>query len=163
MAKGRKKEVFLEFKNWLLAMRLSVEQVKVFSMDMFKSYQAGRAAYFPKATVVFDRFHINKHLNELLDKIRKREVKTKYLWLKNEANMTERQQVQLQKLYHELNIDTVKAYPQNPRTAAVWDESGRSLWHQRNAMLRQKPPKELDAHRQCHTNQNYQCRKRRNI
>jgi len=99
-------------------------------MDMSKSYQAGREKYFPKSEVVFDRFHIKKLLNELLDKVRKREVKTnnsllntKYLWLKNEENLTENQQDQMKKLYNEMSIDTVKAYHQKRFFDSIWEAS----------------------------------------
>ena len=49
---GRKKEVFEEFRNWLLSLGLEAEHVELFSMDMSKSYQSGRESYFPKSEVV---------------------------------------------------------------------------------------------------------------
>lgn len=127
---GRKKEVFKEFKTWLLSLGLDASHVAIFSMDMSKSYQAGREKYFPKSEVVFDRFHIKKLLNELLDKVRRREIKTnnklvntKYLWLKNEENLTEKQQNQMKELYHEMSIDTVKAYHQKQFFDSIWKAS----------------------------------------
>ena len=127
---GRKKEVFEEFRNWLFSLGLDTSHVEIFSMDMSKSYQAGRAKYFPKSKVVFDRFHIKKLLNELLDKVRRREIKTnnklintKYLWLKNEENLTENQQNQMKELYHEMSIDTVKAYHQKQFFNSIWNAS----------------------------------------
>jgi len=127
---GRKKEVFEEFKNWLLSLGLEMDHVALFAMDMSKSYQAGRIEYFPNAEVVFDRFHIKKLLNELLDKVRKREVKTnnslintKYLWLKNEENLTENQQNQMKELYNKMNINTVKAYHQKRFFDSIWEAS----------------------------------------
>ncbi|MEN5132697.1 ISL3 family transposase [Elizabethkingia anophelis] len=131
---GRKKEVFEEFKAWLLSLGLEPQHVELFSMDMSKSYGAGRAEYFPESKVVFDRFHIKKLLNELLDKVRKREVKTnnklmgtKYLWLKNEQNLTENQQNQMKELYDQMNIDTVKAYHQKQFFDSIWNASGQKV------------------------------------
>ena len=34
------------------------------------------------------------------------------MWLKNEENLTEKQQDKMKELYDEMNIDTVKAYHQ---------------------------------------------------
>lgn len=130
VTQGRKKEVFEGFKNWLLSMGFTQERVELFSMDMSKSYQAGRELYFPKSEVVFDRFHIKKLLNECLNKVRRREVKTnnkltntKYIWLKNEGNLTQDQQNQMNDLYKELSIDTVKAYHQKQFFDTIWDAS----------------------------------------
>lgn len=130
VTQGRKKEVFEGFKNWVLSMGFTQERVELFSMDMSKSYQAGRELYFPKSEVVFDRFHIKKLLNECLDKVRRREVKTnnkltntKYIWLKNEGNLTQDQQNQMNDLYKELSIDTVKAYHQKQFFDTIWDAS----------------------------------------
>ena len=127
---GRKKEVFEEFRNWLLSLGLKANHVQLFSMDMSKSYQSGREKYFPKSKVVFDRFHIKKLLNELLDKVRRREIKdnnklinTKYLWLKNEENLTEKQQNQMKELYNEMSIETVKAYHQKQFFDSIWEVS----------------------------------------
>ena len=131
---GRKKEVFEEFRNWLLSMGLDAHHVRLFSMDMSKSYQAGREKYFPESEVVFDRFHIKKLLNEQLDKVRKREVKTnnklittKYIWLKNEENLTENQQNQMKELYNEMSIDTVKAYRQKQFFDSIWEASSQKV------------------------------------
>lgn len=131
---GRKKEVFEAFRAWLLSLGLEAQHVELFSMDMSKSYQAGREKYFPKSEVVFDRFHIKKLLNELLDKVRRREIKTnnklintKYLWLKNEENLTENQHKQMKELYYEMSIDTVKAYHQKQFFDSIWDTSSQKV------------------------------------
>ena len=127
VTKGRKKEVFEEFRNWLLSVGLHEDCIEIFSMDMSKSFQAGRKEYFPKSEVVFDRFHIKKLLNECWDKVRKRAISTnnklintKCLWLKKEENMTEKQQVKMKELYHEMSIDTVKAHHQKQFFDKIW-------------------------------------------
>lgn len=74
---------------------------------------------FPKSKVVYYRFHIKKVLNELLDKIRIIEIKdntklinTNYLCLKNEENLTEKQQYQMREWYNKMSINMVKGYHQ---------------------------------------------------
>ncbi|MFP4060747.1 MAG: transposase [Bacteroidales bacterium] len=54
----------------------------------------------PNAEIVHDRFHLVKYLNDAIDKVRRREVRqneelknTKYIFLKNPENQTEKQQV----------------------------------------------------------------------
>lgn len=49
----------------------------------------------PNAAKVIDRFHVIKHANEAVGKVRKAEARedpllkrTKYLWLRNESNLT---------------------------------------------------------------------------
>ena len=71
-------------------------------MDFWKTYILGTRCHAPQADIVFDRFHVTKHLNEAVDKIRKKEHRelcrqkntslsnTKYLWLKNPNNWTEK-------------------------------------------------------------------------
>lgn len=76
--------------------------VKAVSIDFWKAYISGVQRHAPKADIVHDRFHISKYLNESVDKVRKEEHRklkksnndnltgTKYLWLKNRTNWTER-------------------------------------------------------------------------
>jgi len=83
--------------------QLSPEQlrgIEAVAMDMWDPYIAATRKYVPDADdkIVFDKFHISKHLNEAVDKVRRREHKqlqaidddrlkgTKYSWLKNPDN-----------------------------------------------------------------------------
>lgn len=43
------------------------------SMDMWQVYESSVERHAPQAEIVFDRFHISKHLNEAVDKVRKTE------------------------------------------------------------------------------------------
>jgi len=82
---------------------LSDEQrknVQSVCMDFWKAYISGALRHVPQADIVYDRFHVTKHLNEAVDKVRKKEHRemrqkkdtslsgTKYLWLKNPENWT---------------------------------------------------------------------------
>ena len=78
------------------------DNVQSVCMDFWKAYISGARRHAPQADIVYDRFHVTKHLNEAVDKVRKKEhrklcrvkdnslSKTKYLWLKNPENWTER-------------------------------------------------------------------------
>jgi transposase len=42
-------------------------------MDMWKAFHNSTSKHAPQAAILFDKFHVIRHLNEALDKIRKRE------------------------------------------------------------------------------------------
>ncbi len=82
------------------AMGLNVSQrdgIEAIAMDMWEPYVQATLARIPGAEekIVFDRFHIAKHLNEAVDRVRRAEhrellarrderlVGTKYAWLRN--------------------------------------------------------------------------------
>jgi transposase len=91
------------------------------SMDMSKAYQAGVAENCRNAQVVFDKFHVIKHANEAVDKVRQAEVrlggqgvwdalyKSQWLWRKNPENLTEKEQARMAKI-QDKNLSTAKAY-----------------------------------------------------
>jgi transposase len=70
------------------------------SMDMWKAYINTSKELFPQAQIIHDRFHLIKYLNDAIDKVRRREVKThselrdsRYALLKNPENHTEAQRI----------------------------------------------------------------------
>jgi transposase len=77
--------------------------IEAVAMDMWKPYIRSTRAYVPDADekIVFDKFHIAKHLADAVDKIRREEhrelmrdgdgrlLRSKYLWLKNPDNLTD--------------------------------------------------------------------------
>lgn len=48
-------------------------QIRLAVMDMWKPFRNATAAAAPQAAVLFDKFHIMRHLGEALDKVRKAE------------------------------------------------------------------------------------------
>ena len=88
--------------------------------------------------IVFDRFHVVAHANEAVDEVRRAESKTRpelarsrYAWLKNEANLTAKQREQLAWLTRpSVALATTRAarwrddfngfYDQPPETAEVY-------------------------------------------
>ncbi len=81
------------------------ETVKTINMDMSQSFINAATTYFPNAAIVFDRFHLMQHLNKAVDSIRREEQKThtelkksKYLWLKNNQDLSADKQTKLEML-----------------------------------------------------------------
>lgn len=79
------------------------DKIETVSMDMWKAYNESVKDVFPKTKRVHDRFHLIKYLNEALDKVRRREVKTneelknsRYALLKNPVNLTDKQQIKFE-------------------------------------------------------------------
>jgi len=78
------------------------ERIKIVCRDMWDPYLHAFGKYIPKTTVVFDKFHVRKLINEAMDRVRREEQrklqeknifflkKTKYIFLKNPENLTER-------------------------------------------------------------------------
>lgn len=149
---GRKKEVFDEFYGWLWDHGGHPGLIELFSMDMSKSYQAGQKDYFAGAEVVFDRFHIKKCLNKAINTIRNNEVKTveslkktKYIWLKNENNLTEHQKGQLTNFLKDSSLNTANAYMIKGSFDQIWNvqkcavEPLLEKWIKKASLLNLKP------------------------
>jgi len=95
------------------------EEIKCVSMDMSVPYQKGVADNCPNAEVVFDKFHLIAKANEAVNKVRSAEIrrggkheelkKTRWLWLKNPDNLTEKQAEHMDRIDKE-NLVTAIAY-----------------------------------------------------
>ncbi len=69
------------------------QRVEAVAMDMSAGFAAATVKAAPRAAIVYDKFHVSKHLNEAVDKVRREEhrrllekgdeslTSTKYLWL----------------------------------------------------------------------------------
>jgi transposase len=89
--------------------------------DMWKPYVEVIKECAPRATLVFDKFHIVRHLMEAVDQVRRDEIREKgkehkelmkdsrYIWLKNPWNLTPKQRTRLSSLEH-LNLKINRAY-----------------------------------------------------
>ena len=81
------------------------EQIEQISIDMSPAFISGVSKHFPKANIVFDRFHLKKLLNEAVDEVRRAERKIhnvlkghKYLFLKNAKKLSKNQKHTKQEL-----------------------------------------------------------------
>jgi len=77
--------------------------IKAAVIDIWEPYINAIEKVLPDSNIIHDKFHIAKHMNEAVDKVRKAENRillkegdctlkgTKYLWLTNSANLREAQ------------------------------------------------------------------------
>jgi len=86
------------------------------SIDMGAAFIAGIKANFPNARITFDKFHVIKLVNDAVDEVRRQEARsscwikgTRYLWLKNLINLTDKEKASLIEL-ETANLDTMQAY-----------------------------------------------------
>jgi len=83
----------------------SRKSVRTVTMDMSTSYIKGAKQDLAQASIVFDRFHIAKKLNEAVDQIRREDqlayktlTNSRYLWLRNSNKLNEKQKIQVEHL-----------------------------------------------------------------
>jgi transposase len=118
---------------------LSDEQlagIEAVAMDMWEPFAASTIEHVPdgRSKIVYDRFHVMKHMTEAVDAVRKWEhrrlqaegddtlKKTKYLWLNSEENLPESCRERFAAL-RELHLKTGRAW--------AIKESLRDLWEYR--------------------------------
>jgi len=143
IAYDRKKESIDEYYRTLTEENLS--NIKAVSMDMWDPFMSSTMEYIPDAQskIVFDRFHVMKHVNEAVDTTRKQENKelqksgmadlkgTRYIWLYAMENLPDK----YREKYNELkrsNLQTGKAYSMKENIRDLWNapsiESARKYW-----------------------------------
>lgn len=102
------------------------------AMDMWEPYQQAVSRQLPGVPIVFDKFHIAKHLNEGVDKVRKREHKelaatgderlkgSKYQWLRNPDNFTDAKWAEFKTL-RQSNLKVARAWALKETIMSLWD------------------------------------------
>lgn len=106
--------------------------------DMWPSYIDTIRTRAPQATLVFDKFHIVRQLSEAVDKVRRQEAAeketehkgilagTRYIWLKNPWNLTERQKASLSFL-ETLNLKIHRAYLLKESFRDFWQSTSKEI------------------------------------
>lgn len=96
--KDRSKESLDEFYQWLGAKK--VKKIQLAVMDMWKAFEKSTKENAPHAAILYDKFHVMRHLGDALDTIRKQEYARvagkdrsyikgqKYTLLSNRENLT---------------------------------------------------------------------------
>ena len=91
------------------------------AVDMWQAYENSVRTHAPQAAVVHDKFHVSKHLNDAVDKVRRREHKqlraqgderltgTRQLWLYSPENLDDERSQQLQQLRRH-SLKTARAW-----------------------------------------------------
>ncbi|MEW4454587.1 ISL3 family transposase [Bremerella sp. JC817] len=122
--------------------QLSDEQiasVEAIAMDMCQAYVHAAQQTIPlaEAKIVHDRFHVMQLATKAVDQVRKGEhrqlqqaddhrlAKTKYVWLKSQENLTEKQQSQLDQAFT-LQLETGKAWAYKEMLRDLWEHADAS-------------------------------------
>jgi transposase len=108
------------------------EKIEAVCCDMWAPYVDVIKRRLPHALLVFDRFHIVRHLLDAVDKVRKEEARklksenpellkgTRYIWLKNPWNLTKDQRLRFSYL-EKLNLKINRAYLLKEAFRRFWD------------------------------------------
>jgi transposase len=127
VCEGRDSEAVTSFKSDYEAHNGCAEDVTDFCCDMSPAYIAGIESNFQNAAITFDRFHVMKLMNEAVDQVRREEQahnaglkRTRYIWLKNPENLTEKQLKGLVSL-KDMRLKTSKAYEIKLSLRDFWD------------------------------------------
>ncbi len=112
------------------------DNIRSVCCDMSPAFISGIKTEFPSASITFDKFHVMKIVNEGIDAVRKEEVamnqclkNTRYLWLKNPCNLTEKQKKTLGSL-KDMNLKTVRAYNLKLSLQIFWSIGERGVAEQ---------------------------------
>jgi transposase len=118
-------------------------QIQAVAMDMWEPYVLSVETHVPRADrkIVFDVFHIMQHMNEAVDRVRRREHRelrqqgdetltgSKYVWLYGEDNVPDRHRARFDDLTRRRSRKKLK-------TTRAWSlkESLRDLWRCRTRL-----------------------------
>ena len=101
--------------------------INTVSMDMWRPYINSVTNKIPDAEIVHDKFHLIQYLNKSIDKVRRREIygneilkNSRYVLLKNEENLTEKQRVKYD-MIKDSNLQVTKAWQIRENFKSLFD------------------------------------------
>jgi len=106
--------------------------IRLIVMDMWRAFEKSAAKKVPQAAILYDKFHILKHLSDALDTVRKSEYArltgdkrkyikgTKWILLSNRENLSHEGKTSLKKLM-EANKRLATAYLLRESFGQLWD------------------------------------------
>jgi transposase len=132
VAEGRETKSLDEF--WPTLSTEQLADVRAVAMDMWAPYVNSVQQHVPEGgqKIVFDKFHVAKHLGEAVDQVRRAENKhlraegddrlvgTKHDWLRNPANF-KRQDWNDFRILRESKLKTARAWALKEQGMAFWD------------------------------------------
>lgn len=132
VAEDRKQSSLDGFWPTLTAKQLA--SIEVVAMDMHDPYENSVLENVPDAEdkIVYDKFHVAKHLGEAVDRVRRAEHKqlraegddrltgTRYDWLRNPENFTSQQWREFAALRRS-NLKTARAWALKEQAMALWN------------------------------------------
>ena len=130
VTKGKDSETVKTFVEDFEARRADPKQITEVCSDMSAAFIKGIADNLPEAEHTFDRFHVMALVNDAVDEVRRKEAKqtklkdilknSRYVFLKNEENLTVKQTAKLESL-RDLDIKTVRAYHIKVALQRLWE------------------------------------------
>ena len=158
VADGKDANTVAEFADDLEAHNGDASHVKQVCIDMSKAFIAGVTENLTEAEITFDKFHVMKLIGEAVDKVRREESRsrpelkrTRYLWLKNERNLSADQAAQLGQL-SKTNLKTARAHHLRLTFQDIYQERSRGWaevffdkWHSWARRCRLEPMKAVAA------------------
>lgn len=125
-----------DIRPFLEKLSKKARKLKAIAMDMSRSYISGVQEYLPHVSIVFDRFHVHKLLNEALDAVRKQEKEKyqaeglkigqgdRFLFFRNFESLDIDEQIRLKKLF-ELNTILAKAHVLKEQFRQFWEKGSK--------------------------------------
>jgi len=132
LAEDRKQESLDGF--WATLTSAQRDGIEAIAMDMWEPYIQSTHAHVAEAdtTIVFDKFHLVKHLHDAVDRVRRSEQRalkptgddrltgTKYLWLMRPKDMTAEQQATFRALERS-DLKVARAWALKERFRQFWE------------------------------------------
>ena len=158
IADGKDANAVAEFAEHVDAHNSDASRIKEVCIDMSAAFIKGVTENLTEAEITFDKFHVMKLIGEAVDKVRRDEVKSRpelkrsrYLWLKNERNLTAEQTAQLGSL-SQSNLKTARAYHLRLTFQDIYKEQSREWaamlfdkWYAWARRCRLQPMKDVAA------------------
>lgn len=131
--KDRSEESMNKFYEWLGPKKC--KQIRLVLMDMWKAFENSARKNIPQAAILYDKFHVMRHLGEAMDKVRKSEYARlsgknrqfikgqRYNLLSHRANLT---------MTGKQALDTLLSENKRLNTAYILKESFGQLWDYRS-------------------------------
>ena len=131
IADGRDAKTVAEFAEHVDTHNSDASRIKEVCIDMSGAFIKGVTENLTEAEITFDKFHVMKLIGDAVDKVRRDERKTRpelirsrYIWLKNERNLSAAQTTQLSALA-KTNLKTARAYQMRLAFQDIYKEPSR--------------------------------------
>ena len=118
-------------KLWKTLAAKQRRKIKAVAVDMWPAFMNATEIYAKDADIVFDRFHVSKHMNDAVDQVRRQENRellskndvslkgTRQLWLFNEENVHEEKQYDFAELRRQ-DLKTGRAWTIKENLRLFW-------------------------------------------
>ncbi len=131
VAEGRGAKTIEQFADHVDDHNADASRIKEVCIDMSGAYIAGVTENLTEAEITFDRFHVMKLIGNAVDKVRRIETKSRpelkgsrYLWLKNDANLSAAQKAERGSLA-KANLKTGRAWAMRLAFQDIYKEPSR--------------------------------------